>query len=293
MGVRFVAEVGSSHSGSILRAEELIEAAGAAGFWGVKFQHFRVERLFHSSARLSNPDIWARRKLEVPLAWHTLLSHQAHERGMAYGISVFDEDDVRQLLPHTDFWKASSYDLLRLQLLQQLRWRPLIISTGMATMDECMAARNMALHVNSDVSFLHCVSSYPTPKEEANLKAIDTMQKRLGVPVGWSDHTVNEEVIARAVWRWRAPIVEMHIDLDDGKGLEGSEHCWPISKAKAIIERVNSRVLPETLQRASALDGDGVKQPQPCELNERQWRADPEDGLRPMASFRRELSERT
>lgn len=292
MGARFIAEVGSSHNGSIIRAQEIVEAAAAAGFWGVKLQHFRIKQLFRQTALAETGDLWKNRlKREVPHEWHALLSRQAHSLGMAYGLSVFDQDDVDDLLPNVDFWKVSSYDILRLNLIRKLRWRPLIISTGMANMSECLYARTAALSVNQDVSFMHCVSSYPTPREQANLAAIDIMQKMLCVPIGWSDHTKDREVVRRAVWRWRAGIVELHVDLDDEKGMEGSAHSWPMSMAQDAIRELSKKEMPEYLPRKHAIDGDGAKLPQPCEKSELAWRADPEDGLRPMKVA--QASERT
>jgi len=286
---RFIAEVGANHNGAYLRARHLVAAAAAAGFSAVKFQDFDADAHFHESAK--SPSLLARPK--AAQAWWPSLALAAHDAGMQFGLTVFDAspDTVSRALS-ADFLKVSSYDLLRLDLLRSLRWRPLIVSTGMATMGECQEARSAALGVNEDVTFLHCVSSYPTKPDDANLKAIDGMQKMLGCPVGWSDHSKNGEVVERAVWRWRAPVVELHVDIDDGKGFESVHgHCWPMSQAKTLIERVSKKALPDSLRRESAIDGDGLKNPRLCELEERLWRADPKDGLRPMSEMRNRLKE--
>lgn len=154
-------------------------------------------------------------------------------------------------------------------------------------MQECIDAR---ICVNpGNVTFLHCVSAYPCPPGLANLGAIDIMQKVLCTPVGWSDHTMDPEVLERAVWRWRASMIEFHLDLDDCEGSE-TEHSWSPQAIKAVIDRIRDNPLPETLERERPCDGDGKKVPQHCEENERVWRGDPKDGLRPLRQTRTIIS---
>ena len=124
---------------------------------------------------------------------------------------------------------------------------------------------------------LHCTSAYPTPYREANLQAIETLRQATGARLGWSDHTVDAGVMQRAIHRWGACVVEFHLDLD-GKGDEYTAgHCWLPDQIALVIR--NTR-------HAFAADGDGVKAPTPSEFADRDWRADPTDGLRPMKSIR-------
>ncbi len=128
-----------------------------------------------------------------------------------------------------------------------------------------------------DLTVLHCVSAYPAPADEANLSAIGAIRKVTGVSVGWSDHTRIPAVIERAVHRWDASVVEFHLDLD-GKGAEyASGHCWLPHEIAPVIARI---------REGERSDGDGFKGPVAAELSDREWRADPIDGLRPLRHIR-------
>jgi N-acetylneuraminate synthase len=153
-----------------------------------------------------------------------------------------------------------------------------ILSTGMATMEEILHAVEV-LKQNGCASptLLHCTSAYPTPYQEANLAAIETLRQATGCEIGWSDHTVEPAVLHRAIHRWGAKVIEFHLDLD-GQGDEyAAGHCWLPEQIQVVIEAVN---------KGFAADGDGVKAPVPSELPDRMWRADPSDGLRPLKEIR-------
>lgn len=130
-------------------------------------------------------------------------------------------------------------------------------------------------------TLLHCTSAYPTPYAEANLSAIETIRTATGCDVGWSDHTVEPGVIHRAIHGWAAKVVEFHLDLD-GHGEEyRSGHCWLPDEISTVIRDV---------EHALAADGNGIKEPSPSELPDREWRADPLDGLRPLRAIRDDWS---
>jgi N-acetylneuraminate synthase len=195
---------------------------------------------------------------------------------------------VAELGPFVDFYKIASYELLYAPLLQACgaTGKPVVLSTGMATLDEIKtAAARLKFAGAEDVTLLHCVSAYPTPANEANLSAIAAIRETTGCEVGWSDHTRRPAVIERAVHRWGASTVEFHLDLD-GEGAEfAAGHCWLPEEIAPVIARV---------REAFTADGDGFKEPQPSELSDREWRADPGDGMRPFrhirASFREEAA---
>jgi sialic acid synthase SpsE len=129
----------------------------------------------------------------------------------------------------------------------------------------------------TDITVLHCVSAYPAPPEEANLSAIAAIRERTGVSAGWSDHTRSPAIIERAVHRWNAAAVEFHLDLD-GTGAEyAAGHCWLPSEIKPVIARI---------REGERADGSGFKEPSRSELPDRDWRADPTDGLRPLRHIR-------
>ena len=159
------------------------------------------------------------------------------------------------LAPHVDAFKIASYVLAWDPLLAKVAatGRPIIASTGMATLEECTHAVAVMRQAGAkDITLLHCVSAYPTPPGEANLAAIKTLRDATGCPVGWSDHTVSPGVIHRAVHRWYAPLIEFHLDLD-GLGAEyASGHCWLPYEMAAVIREVRT---------AEAADGNGLKVP--------------------------------
>jgi N-acetylneuraminate synthase len=178
------------------------------------------------------------------------------------------------------FYKIASYELLVTPLLEACAatGKPIVLSTGMATMDEIVAAANTLKRAGaSDITLLHCVSAYPTPAAEANLSAIAAIREATGCKTGWSDHTRRPAVIERAVHRWGAGAVEFHLDLE-GEGAEyASGHCWLPEEIAPVIARI---------RESAVADGTGFKGPQPSELADRDWRADPADGMRPLRPIR-------
>ena len=182
--------------------------------------------------------------------------------------------------PHIDFYKIASYELLWDDLLTTCAktGKPIILSTGMATMPEIQHAVEV-LKTNGCPSptLLHCTSAYPTPYTEANLSAIQTIRNQTGCEVGWSDHTVEPAVLNRAVHRWGAKVIEFHLDLE-GKGEEYSAgHCWLPDQIERVIKDI---------KKGFAADGNSVKEPVASELADRMWRNDPSDGLRPLKAMR-------
>jgi N-acetylneuraminate synthase len=187
---------------------------------------------------------------------------------------------VQQLLPHVDFFKIASYELLWTDLLVACARtkKPVVLSTGMATMDEIeRAVATLRSAGCADLTLLHCVSGYPAPPDQCNLAAIRTLADTFGCRTGWSDHSVSPAVIHRAVHRWDAEMLEFHLDLD-GEGEEyAAGHCWLPEQIGKVIDDIRT---------AFAADGDGEKKPTPTELPDCEWRADPDDGLRPLKSIR-------
>jgi N-acetylneuraminate synthase len=187
-----------------------------------------------------------------------------------------------------DFLKVSSYDLLRLDFLDEIgglsHRLPIILSTGMATLDEVQEAVEALRRGGcQDLTLLHCVSLYPTRPEEANLRAIQTLKEAFpGCKVGWSDHTGYLSV-CKAAWKhYGAEVVEVHFDLGDGLGAERA-HSWVPDYARLLRDDDCAAEIMVDIH------GTGIKAPQPRELPERLWRADPTDGLRPLKEARKPL----
>ena len=117
----------------------------------------------------------------------------------------------------------------------------------------------------------------PTPPHECNLAAIQTLRSTSGCSVGWSDHSVNPAVLYRAIHGWGATTIEFHLDLE-GRGEEYTGgHCWLPAEINEVIETINVGMIA---------DGNGEKKPASIELADRDWRADPQDGLRPLRKVR-------
>jgi|TARA_B110000211_G_C14070401_1_gene549683 sialic acid synthase SpsE len=276
----FIAEVSSNHSKDLRRALEFIDVAASIGCDSVKFQLFKIDKLFAPEILSKSKQHRDREEWELPLEFLPMLADRCKEKGILFGCTPFYLGAVEELKPYIDFYKIASYELLWDDLLIAcaLTEKPVIISTGMATLNEIKHAVEVLRSNNCEPTVLHCTSAYPTPYVEANLSAIETIRDATGCAIGWSDHTVDPGVIHRAIHKWGAKTVEFHLDLE-GKGDEfETGHCWLPETIGRVIEQV---------RHGQKSDGDGVKEPVPSEIHDRLWRADPLDGLRPFRSVRK------
>jgi sialic acid synthase SpsE len=277
----FIAEASSNHGRDLDRARAFVDAAADAGCDAVKFQLFKIDRMFAPEILRQSPKHRARAEWELPLAHLAPLAEHCAARNIQFSCTPFYLEAVRELEPFVDFYKVASYELLVDDLLKACAatGKPVVLSTGMATMAEITAAAAVLQRAGArDITLLHCVSAYPTPAEEANLSAIAAIRDATGLKTGWSDHTRRPAVIERAVHRWGAACVEFHLDLD-GKGAEyAAGHCWLPQEIAPVITRIRESLVA---------DGTGFKGPQPSELSDREWRADPSDGMRPLHHVRR------
>jgi Sialic acid synthase len=276
----FIAEASSNHGRELARALKFVDVAAAAGCDAVKFQLFRIDHLFAPEILAKSPKHRARKDWELPLEHLAPIAERCSERGILFSCTPFYREAVALLRPYVAFYKIASYELMVTELLTDCAatGKPVVLSTGMATMDEILVAVDVLRSAGcQDITLLHCVSAYPTPVAEANLAAIQSLRDATGVKVGWSDHTRRPAVIERAVHRWGASAVEFHLDLD-GRGAEyAAGHCWLPGEIAPVIARI---------RESFAADGTGFKEPQPSEADDRAWRADPSDGMRPLKSVR-------
>lgn len=283
----FVAEVSSNHNRNIERCLQFIDVASNIGCSAVKFQLFKIEELFAPEILERSPVHRARKQWELPLSFLPEISALCHERKIKFACTPFYLKAVEELYHYVDFYKIASYELLWKYLLSACAetGKPIALSTGMATMDEVKDAVDVLVRAGcKNLTLLHCVSGYPAPIEECNLSAIETLRKefhntsdRIKMRFGWSDHSVNAGVIYRAVHHWNAEMIEFHLDIE-GKGEEyQTGHCWLPEQIKPVIEIVHT---------GFQADGTGEKIPTPSEGSEREWRADPNNGLRPLAKTR-------
>lgn len=283
MTVKFIAEVSSNHSRDLSRSIEFIDTAAQIGCDAVKFQLFKIKKLFSPEVLEKSEMHRKRENWELPIDFLPTISQRCKDKDILFSCTPFYIEAVDELKPFVDFFKVASYELLWDELLIACAksCKPVIISTGMANLDEIKHAVSILRENHCEPTVLHCTSSYPTPLSEANLSAIATIRSQINCEVGWSDHTVNPGVIHRAIHKWDAKVIEFHLDLD-GKGDEfDSGHCWLPEQISSIIKQIRN---------IEAADGSGIKEPVPSELSDRLWRADPSDGLRPLKSIRKSFN---
>lgn len=287
MPIQFVAEVSSNHNQDLDRCFEFIDVAAEIRCDAIKFQLFKVEDLFAPEILKRSKDHRRRKNWELPVEFLPELYRKCNQVGIQFACTPFYLDAVEELRPYVSFYKIASYELLWKDLLAAVAetGKPVVVSTGMATMEEIEAAMDtLRSRKCKDITLLHCVSAYPTPLDECNLAVIATLRKhfkiqnsKFKINFGWSDHSVNQGVIYRAIYHWNASMIEFHLDLEGmGKEYEAG-HCWLPEDMRTVIRSVNE---------AFEADGSGIKEPMPVELSDRSWRADPSDGLRPMLDIR-------
>jgi sialic acid synthase SpsE len=272
--IKFVADIGSCHNQNLNRAYQLIDMAKDSGCWGVKFQHFEVEKLYHLSVDI---DFEQLKKMELPREWIPVLCEYAKKIGLAFGMTFFHTGVMNQFQDcHFDFVKISSFDTGRDNLIREALIctnKRLIISTGLMdipgiiVLNEKIATWESQLAVpHKELTFMHCVSEYPA--KNAYLGFMLKMTKE-GWNVGYSDHTVDRVNIMRAAILG-AKYIELHIDLDDKLGYENIGHCWGQNELKTVIEIANTIKMNDKIITDEMLKN----------------KADPEDGMRPVKRFR-------
>jgi N-acetylneuraminate synthase len=281
MKTQFIAEVSSNHHANLERCKQFIQCSKDIGCDGVKFQLFRIRELFAPEILAKSETHRLREAWELPASMIPELSAFSRSLGLDFSCTPFYLEAVDELEPYVDFYKIASYELLWDELLQRTAktGKPVVLSTGMATMDEIKHATQTLRESGCvDLTLLHCISGYPTPVEQCNLQAIETIRHQFNCQVGWSDHSVQPAVLYRAIHKYQASMVEFHLDLD-GKGEEySSGHCWLPNQIEQVIQDVS---------QIETMDGSGEKVPAAAEISDREWRADPVDGLRPLKHIRK------
>jgi N-acetylneuraminate synthase len=284
----FIAEICSNHLNNIQRSKKLIDEAKRIGCDAVKFQLFKSDKLFAPEILKKSKSHRKIKSLELSQKLIPILSRYARRKGLLFGCTPFDLEAVDDLKKHVDFYKIGSYELLRLDIFKKCikNKKDIIFSTGMATELEIKKVLNI-FKINNFYKFsiLRCVSNYPTKLDKVNLQSIETLNSLLKrqfpnkkIKVGWSDHTKDESVILKSIYKYDVDIIEFHLDLD-GKGPEyEGGHCWLPSEIISAIRhgKYNKKI-----------DGNGKIHYQSSEFGERKWRSDPKDGLRPMISERK------
>jgi sialic acid synthase SpsE len=256
-----IAEAGSNHNRDLDMAKRLVDVAAAAGADAVKFQTFSGRALYSSRAPrfdyLENvsdqPPAELLEGLELPREWQPILADHARQQGVEFLSSPFDRLAVDELdALDVAAFKVASFELVDLPLIRYMgeRGRPIILSTGMATMGEIEEALDAARSGGADqLAVLQCASLYPAPPSIMNLRSIATMKAAFGIPAGLSDHTLGIHVAAAAV-ALGADLLEKHFTLD--RSLPGPDHSFAIEPDELAAMVAHVREVEEAL-------GDGVK----------------------------------
>ncbi|MDJ1431985.1 N-acetylneuraminate synthase family protein [Halostagnicola sp. A-GB9-2] len=240
-----IAEAGSNHNGDLEIAKELIDVAADAGADAVKFQTFRAEDLYVDDRELVDDPAESTysllESLEQPYEWIPELYEHCQSRGVQFMSSPFDERSVQELAEYVPAFKVASFTLSHHPFLEELSeyGKPVIMSTGAHEQDEVEEAVAV-LRENGveDIALLHCVSSYPTPLEEINVRAVDTLDREFDTVVGFSDHTTDPATAPAAAVALGASVVEKHFTLD--KEMDGPDHSFALEPTglRQLVKRV-------------------------------------------------------
>lgn len=282
-----IAEAGVNHNGDVGRAMDMVAAAAAAGVDYVKFQAFRADTLVADGCatagyQAQNTGISDQKtllqSLELGQEAFAALAANCRQHGVRFLCTAFDPEQIEYFVDlGMDCIKIASGELTNRPALVHAAsfGLPVILSTGMATLEEiavavdCLAGRGAG-----EITLLHCTSLYPAPDASINLRAMQQLRDRFGLQVGYSDHSegIHVPIAAAALG---AAVIEKHFTLD--RNLPGPDHL-------ASLEPAELAAMVQAVRRTAAALGDGRKQPSDAEravaaLVRRSWHA-----LRPIAA---------
>ena len=262
-----IAEAGVNHNGDIAKAKALIDKGAEAGVDFVKFQTFKAGNLVTKQAKRAayqdkntqdnDSQYEMLKKLELSQAVHQELIDYCAQKGVQFLSTGFDFESLEFLAGlGITIAKIPSGEITNLPYLRKIAtlFPEVILSTGMATITEIKDAVKVLTDngISKDkITILHCNTEYPTPMEDVNLKAMLHIQRELGVPVGYSDHTLGIEVPIAAV-ALGATVIEKHFTLD--KTLPGPDH-------KASLEPEELKAMVMAIRNIEkAIGGSGLKE---------------------------------
>ena len=265
LNVLIIAEAGVNHNGSLVKAKKLVDIAYYAGADYVKFQTFKAEAVVSKFAKkadyqLSTTDTdesqyHMLKKLELDRTAHEELIAHCVEKNIHFLSTPFDHDSIN-LLAELDIplYKIPSSEITNLPYLRHIgqMGKPIIMSSGMASLTEVQSALNVLLEAGTgkdQITILHCNTEYPTPMKDVNLKAMLTIKDELGVNIGYSDHTLGIEIPIAAV-AMGAIVIEKHFTLD--RNMPGPDHA-------ASLEPEELKAMVAAIRNIEKALGDGVK----------------------------------
>ncbi len=269
--VFIIAEAGVNHNGRLKLAKQLVDAAHQAGCDAVKFQIFKAEAVVSREAFLAEyqkkdksqkvqNQLQLIKNLELSYEDFQELKEYCHQRGIIFMATPFDHDSA-DFLDQLDVsvFKISSGEVTNIPFLQYIaqKKKMIILSTGMSYLHEVQqAVKAIQAKGNNQLILLHCVTEYPAPFNEINLRVLHTLKETFHLPVGYSDHTLGIEIpIAAAALG--AKVIEKHLTLD--RNLPGPDH-------QSSLEPDEFKHMVTAIRHVEQAMGDGMKKPAPCEL---------------------------
>jgi len=253
--VFIIAEAGVNHNGSVDLAKQLIDVAVDSGADAVKFQTFKAENLVAKNTQKadyqkqttdeSESQFEMIKKLELDIDIHKKLIKYCNEKDIMFLSTPFDHDSIDLLNKlGLKFFKIPSGEITNLPYLRHIGSlnKIVFLSTGMSNLKEigdALAILTNAGTLNENITVLHANTMYPTPMEDVNLNAMQTIHKEFGVAVGYSDHTIGIEVDIAAV-AMGASIIEKHFTLN--KAMEGPDHKASLEpeELKAMVSAIRN-----------------------------------------------------
>jgi len=263
-----IAEAGINHNGELKLAKKLVDAAKDAGADCIKFQTFISKNLttknaskaeYQKQTKSEESQYDMLKRYELSFDEFSELSRYCQDKNIEFLSTAFDFESI-EFLKSLDMkrWKIPSGEITNLPYLIKIAKlnKPVILSTGMSTMDEIKKAVSVLRENGTgEITVLHCTTEYPAPFSDVNLKAMLTIKKELGVKVGYSDHTKGIEASIAAV-ALGASVIEKHLTLD--KNMEGPDH-------KSSLEPNEMKAMIRALRNIELALGDGIKKPSESE----------------------------
>jgi len=272
VSVFIIAEAGVNHNGSIELAFKLVDAAIEAGVDAVKFQTYKSENLVSKNTQKaeyqkkttnsSESQFEMLKKLELSFDAYRKLNNYCQDKNIIFLSTPFDHSSINFLYElNLKFFKIPSGEITNLPYLRHIGSlaKQVILSTGMSTLKEVGDA--LAILIDSgtkkeNITVLHANTMYPTPMEDVNLRAMQTIQKEFDVSVGYSDHTIGIEVDIAAV-AMGATMIEKHFTLD--KTMRGPDHI-------ASLEPKELKAMVTAIRNIEKAVGKNIKTVSPSEL---------------------------
>jgi N,N'-diacetyllegionaminate synthase len=272
MSILIIAEAGVNHNGDLALAKKLIDVAAEAGADLVKFQTFSADRLATRTAPKADyqnqttagteSQYHMLSRLELSVDMHQALIAHCAVCNIGFFSTGFDVESVDLLVSlGQEHFKIPSGEITNLSYLRHIGQfgKTVILSTGMATLGDIEAAIAVLEQSGTPralITVLHCTTEYPTPMDEVNLRAMQSIQAAFGVAVGYSDHTPGIEV-ATAAAALGASVIEKHFTLD--RNLPGPDH-------KASLEPDELKAMVAAVRNIEIALGDGIKRLTPSEI---------------------------